>query len=140
MALKAPVELEPEVERAPLQPPEAVQPVALLDDQFSVAAAPLATLLGVAVSVTVGAGVLAPNTIDFSCQPSLPPLLMLHASTLPPPAAPKQIPTCSELPINDLVVQRAPWHSEMSFMPGVALRQVTTLSVAVTADGFLIDH
>ena len=57
VALKAPVELEPEVERAPLQPPEAVQPVALLDDQFRVAAAPLATLPGVAVSVTVGAGV-----------------------------------------------------------------------------------
>ena len=50
------MELEPEVERAPLQPPEAVQPVALVDDQFSVAAAPLATLVGVAVSVTVGAG------------------------------------------------------------------------------------
>ena len=53
--LKALVELEPDVERAPLQPPDAVQPVAFVDDQVSVAASPLATLVGVAVSVTVGA-------------------------------------------------------------------------------------
>ena len=56
MALKAPVDLEPEALRAPFQPPEAVQRTALVDDQLSVAAPPLATLLGVAVSVTVGTG------------------------------------------------------------------------------------
>ena len=72
MALKAPVELEPEIERAPLQPPEAVQPVALLDDQFSVAAAPLATLLGVAVRVTVGAGV-GGVTVTMADALALPP-------------------------------------------------------------------
>ena len=72
MAPKAPVELEPEIERAPLQPPEAVQPVALVDDQFSVAAAPLATLLGVAVSVTVGAGGLTVTVADALALPPAP--------------------------------------------------------------------
>jgi hypothetical protein len=38
----------------PDQLPEAIQLVALLDDQFRVEAEPLATLLGLALSVTVG--------------------------------------------------------------------------------------
>lgn len=40
----------------PDQPPEAVQLLALFDDQLSVAALPLATEAGAAVSETVGAG------------------------------------------------------------------------------------
>ena len=72
MALKAPVDREPEVERAPLQPPEAVQPVALVDDQFSVAAAPLATLVGVAVSVTVGAAGVTVTVADALALPPAP--------------------------------------------------------------------
>ena len=39
----------------PLQPPDAVQAVALLLDQVSVEAAPDFTLLGLALSVTIGA-------------------------------------------------------------------------------------
>jgi hypothetical protein len=39
----------------PVHPPDAVQAVALTDDQFSVAEPPLATVVGVAVSVTEGA-------------------------------------------------------------------------------------
>jgi hypothetical protein len=39
----------------PLQPPEAVQEVALVDDHFKVDAAPLLTVLGVAERVTAGA-------------------------------------------------------------------------------------
>ena len=72
MALKAPVELEPEVERAPLQPPEAVQPVALVDDQFSVAEPPLATLVGVAVSVTVGAAGVTATVAEALALPPAP--------------------------------------------------------------------
>ena len=64
--------MEPEVERAPLQPPEAVQPVALVDDQLSVAAAPLATLLGVAVRVTVGTDA-ADLTVTVADALALPP-------------------------------------------------------------------
>ena len=40
----------------PLQAPEAVHEVALLDDQVTVELPPLATLVGVAPIVTVGAG------------------------------------------------------------------------------------
>jgi hypothetical protein len=40
----------------PLQPPEAVQAVALVDDHFKVVAPPWDTLVGVAVSETTGGG------------------------------------------------------------------------------------
>lgn len=45
---------EPPVARGPLQPPEAVQLVALLDDQVSVELPPAAVAAGVAANVTVG--------------------------------------------------------------------------------------
>lgn len=50
------MDAEPDAPRAPIQPPEAVQPVALVDDQLSVDTAPVARLAGLAVSVTVGMG------------------------------------------------------------------------------------
>ena len=53
-AVSAPVLADPLVARAPLQPPLAVHVVALVLDQFSVAAAPLMTVPGAAVSVTDG--------------------------------------------------------------------------------------
>lgn len=46
---------EPVTALAPAQPPDAVQLAALLDDQFSVVEPPLATVVGIAVSVTDGA-------------------------------------------------------------------------------------
>ena len=45
---------EPEVARVPLQAPVAVQEVASVDDQLRLAAAPLATLVGLALRLTVG--------------------------------------------------------------------------------------
>lgn len=51
----APVDCEPLSPLAPLQPPEAVQEVAVLLDQVSMAAAPAFTVLGPTLSVTVGA-------------------------------------------------------------------------------------
>jgi len=53
--LSAPVLALPLVGSLPDQPPEAVQPVALLDDQLSIADAPLLTLVGAAVRLSVGA-------------------------------------------------------------------------------------
>jgi len=50
----------PLVAFAPLQPPEAVQVVALVAFQFRVAALPLGTLFGLAPNVTTGAGVVVP--------------------------------------------------------------------------------
>ena len=47
----------PLVAIVPLQPPEAVQELALVDDHFKVVVPPRETLAGVAVSETKGAGV-----------------------------------------------------------------------------------
>ena len=54
--LSAPVLLLPLVARAPLQPPEAVQPVALVELQLSVDEPPLGTTLGLADRDAVGTG------------------------------------------------------------------------------------
>lgn len=69
VAVSAPVEALPLVARAPLQPPDAVQLVALPDDQASVALPPLASVAGVAVRVTVGAG----TTVTVALALALPP-------------------------------------------------------------------
>ncbi|MCB1625698.1 MAG: hypothetical protein KDI32_13980 [Pseudomonadales bacterium] len=54
--VSAPVLALPEVARLPLQPPLAVHALVLIDDQLSVALAPLFTVLGFAEIETVGAG------------------------------------------------------------------------------------
>jgi hypothetical protein len=51
-----PVDCEPLRALVPDQAPEAVQAVALVADQLSVDAAPLATVLGVALRLTVAVG------------------------------------------------------------------------------------
>jgi hypothetical protein len=56
LAVSAPVDWLPEVALAPDQPPEAVQEVALVEDQVSVEDAPFATDVGFAASDTVGTG------------------------------------------------------------------------------------
>lgn len=63
----------PLVATAPLQAPEAVQAVALADDQVTVALDPLLMLEGLALNVTVGAGVatapLTATVVDCSVVP-----------------------------------------------------------------------
>jgi hypothetical protein len=54
--LSAPVVCDPVIAMLPDQPPEAVQLVALLDDHCSVELAPLVSVLGLAVNLTVGVG------------------------------------------------------------------------------------
>ena len=56
LAVSAPVDWLPEVALVPDQPLEAVQVVALVEDQVSVEDAPLATEVGFAASDRVGAG------------------------------------------------------------------------------------
>jgi hypothetical protein len=46
----------PATDLFPVQPPEAVQAVALVEPHVNVELAPLATVVGFALSVTVGAG------------------------------------------------------------------------------------
>ena len=56
MALSAPVLVLPLVGSLPDHPAEAVQLLALLDDQLSIADAPLLTVVGLALKLTVGLG------------------------------------------------------------------------------------
>jgi hypothetical protein len=88
VAVSAGVVNVPLVARVPVQPPEAVQLVALVDVQVSVEVWPLCTLVGEAVSVTVGAA------------DALPTVTVVEADALPP--APVQ------LSVNWVVAVRAP--------------------------------
>jgi len=63
VAVRGPVDCEPLVALVPLQPPEAVQVVELVELQVSDVASPLATVEARAVSVTVGAEVMATFTV-----------------------------------------------------------------------------
>jgi hypothetical protein len=64
VSLRAPVECDPLVATLPLQPPDAVQLVALVEDHVRVEAAPLETLVGLAFSDTLGAGADTDTTTD----------------------------------------------------------------------------
>jgi len=56
----------------PDQPPEAVQEVALLDDQARDAALPLVIELGLALRLTVGAAALTETVADCEALPPVP--------------------------------------------------------------------
>lgn len=70
VAVNAAVLCEPLVGSEPLQPPEAEQLVALVEDHVSTELAPLATVVGLAASVTVGAGAV---TVTVAVRAALPP-------------------------------------------------------------------
>ena len=72
LAVSAPLDCEPLIALLPDQPPEAVQEVALVDDQLNVDALPLATVLGLAVKLTVGAGAFTETVADCVVLPPLP--------------------------------------------------------------------
>jgi hypothetical protein len=55
VAVIAPVAFEPAVATEPVQPSDAVQAVALVDDQVNVELSPFATLVGLALKETLGA-------------------------------------------------------------------------------------
>jgi len=66
------VECEPLVASLPLHPPEAVQDVALVDDQDSVELPPLAMVLGLALKLTVGAAEVTVTVADCAALPPPP--------------------------------------------------------------------
>jgi hypothetical protein len=73
LPVTAPVDWEPEILLAPDQAPEAVQELALLDDQVRVDALPLLTVLGLALRLTVGEGFALTATVaDCAALPPLP--------------------------------------------------------------------
>jgi hypothetical protein len=63
------VDCEPLTAIVPDQAPEAVQEVALLADQINVELLPLATVLGLAARVTVGAGEVTDTVADCAALP-----------------------------------------------------------------------
>ncbi len=66
------MECEPLVASLPLHLPEAVQDVALVDDQDSVELPPLAMVLGLALKLTVGAGEVTVTVADCAALPPAP--------------------------------------------------------------------
>jgi hypothetical protein len=72
VAVSAAVLVEPLVASDPLQPPEALQAVAFVDDQVNADLAPLATVLGLAVKVTVGAALVTATVADCVALPPVP--------------------------------------------------------------------
>jgi hypothetical protein len=62
----------PLIALAPLQPPEAVHELALVELQDSVDAPPLATVVGFAVNVTVGAGTTVTAAVATLLEPPIP--------------------------------------------------------------------
>jgi len=72
LAARAPVDCEPLSAVAPDQAPDAVQEVALVDDQTRDAALPLVIELGLALKLTVGAGALTETVADCAALPPAP--------------------------------------------------------------------
>jgi hypothetical protein len=70
--VRAPVDEVPLVGLEPDQAPDAVQAVALVDDQVSVDAAPLFIVLGAADSVIAGAGLVTDTVADCVAVPPVP--------------------------------------------------------------------
>jgi hypothetical protein len=70
--VRAPVACEPLTALVPDQAPDAVQELALVEDQVKVALLPLATVLGLAAKVTVGAGAVTDTVADCAALPPLP--------------------------------------------------------------------
>lgn len=67
--MSAPVDCAPLSDLVPDQPPDAVQLVALVDDQVSVALAPLLIALGPTLKLTVGNGDLTVTVVDCVALP-----------------------------------------------------------------------
>jgi hypothetical protein len=72
VAARLPVDCVPLKAFVPVQAPEAAQALALDDDQFSVAALPLVTVLGLAPKLTVGAAAVTDTSADCVALPPVP--------------------------------------------------------------------
>ena len=72
LLVSAPLDCDPVSVSEPDQAPDAVQELALLELQVSVELPPLATLVGLAVSATVGAAALTMTVADWEADPPAP--------------------------------------------------------------------
>jgi hypothetical protein len=92
VALSPPVLALPLVSSLPDQPPEAVQPLAFVEDQLSVAEPPLLTVVGFALRLTVGGAETLTVTDRLAVPPaplqvSVKPVVALNAPVLALPLA-----------------------------------------------------
>ena len=72
LAVSAPVDCEPLVAWLPDQPPDATQEVAFVVDQLKVELLPLTMELGLAATLTVGAGDVTVTVADCAALPPTP--------------------------------------------------------------------
>jgi hypothetical protein len=72
LAVSAPVVCDPLSGLAPDQDPEAVQAVALVDDQVRAELLPLAIVLGLATRLMVGTGCVTVTVADCAALPPVP--------------------------------------------------------------------
>jgi hypothetical protein len=141
--LRAPVLRLPLIASAPVQPPEAVHAVALVELQVSVEALPAATMVGLAVSVAVGTGFTVIAVVAAALVPPGPvqlnekeeffvsaPVLRLPpagSAPLQPPEAVHEV-ALVELHVS---VEAPPLVTAVGFAVKVAVG--TTLTIAVAA-------
>jgi hypothetical protein len=72
LADRAPVDCEPLIAFAPVQAPEALQAVALVELQVRAELAPAAIELGLTLKLTVGVGLVTETVADCAALPPLP--------------------------------------------------------------------
>ena len=128
----------------PLQPPEAVQEVALVELQVSVDAPPLATVVGFAVKVTVGAGITVTVAVTTLLVPPVPVqaneydalavralVLCVPLVALVPIQAPEALQEVALVALH-VSVDVPPLAIEVGFADSVTFGAGTTVTVAVT--------
>jgi hypothetical protein len=130
---------------APPQPPEAVHDVALVELHVSVEAPPLATEVGLAVRVTVGAGATVTVAVTTLLVPPVPlqlseyeavalraPVLCVPLVALAPPQLPDAVQEAAFVELH-VSVEEPPPAIEVGFAVNVTVGAATTVTVAVTA-------
>ena len=144
--MRAPLECDPLVAWVPLQPPDAAQEVALVDVQDSVELPPLATVLGLALKLTVGASEVTVTVADCAALPPAPVQVRVYvASAVSVPvdceplmaSAPDQAPEAVQavaFVVNQLKLELLPLAIELGFAVrltvGGALGEVTETATA----------
>jgi hypothetical protein len=143
VAVTGPVLCVPPLTFAPVQPPEAVQDVALVELHVNVDAPPLATDVGFATSETVGAGTTETVAVTILLEPPMPvqineydaaavtgPVLWLPLVALVPPHPPEAVHEVALVEFH-VSVEAPPLATELGFADSAAVAAATTATFAV---------
>ena len=122
VALSAPVLALPFVGLLPDQAPEAVQLLALLEDQLSIADPPLLTLVGVALRLTVGATTAAFTVMAKAVKEAvaLPSLTLITMPEVVPTSAATGVPASCPFVVLKLAHEGLFWMLKVSVSPSVS--------------------